>query len=202
LRIREFMKKQKIVVTVCCIAALIGGAFIYGAVMPETAQAKAADRAEHIEADAGKEATEKDEQKEEKQEMQDKAEKEQQGQKQSKSVTDQEKSTAEPSVSKSSSSGGSSGGGQSRQESPAAPTQPAHTHKWDPVKEMQEVQEKKAVYGDKCSTCNEDITGRAEEHILESNCMGYLTDVFIRYDYETVKKEVITGYECNCGARK
>lgn len=199
MRIREFMKKRKIVVTVCCIAALVGAACLYGTVQPEAVQAKAADRAEHIESDAGNKTPEKDGKK---QETQDKTEKAQTIEDKVKSAVDEERGAGEPSASKSVPSGGSSDSGQNKQENLAEPSKPAHTHEWEPIKEMQEVQEKKAVYGDKCSTCNEEITGYAEAHILGSNCMGYATDVFIRYDYETVKKEVITGYKCDCGAGK
>lgn len=116
--------------------------------------------------------------------------------------SNQESITASSGSQSHSSLSNSSGSGQGKQGETKESSQPTHKHIWKPIEEVQDVQEKKAIYGDKCNTCNKDITGHVEEHILGSSCMGYSTDVFIRYEYETVKTSVVIGYECSCGARR
>ncbi len=205
MKIMEFMKKRKLMVVICCIATLIGGACICLAVQPETAQAKAgAEKHGRLETEAGdKDVTEEKGQEKGKRMAAGKLEKGQKarGNTEDAASNNQESATASTGF-QSRNLGNGTSSGQGRQEVTKESPQTIHEHIWEPIVELQEVQEKRAVYGDKCNTCNKDVTGYAEEHILGSNCMGYSTDVFIRYEYETVKKTVVVGHRCGCGARR
>lgn len=205
MKIMEFMKKRKLMVVICCIATLIGGVCICLALQPEAAQAKAgSEKHGRLETEAeGKDVPEGKGQEEGERMAAGKLEKGQKarGQIEDAASNNKESTTASAGF-QSRSPGNGTSSRQGKQEVTKESPQTVHEHIWEPIVELQEVQEKRAVYGDKCNTCNKDVTGYAEEHILGSNCMGYSTDVFIRYEYETVKKPVVVGHRCGCGVRK
>lgn len=80
-------------------------------------------------------------------------------------------------------------------------TPPVHEHNWTAVTKTRKETRRIPVYGDRCHTCNKNITGFAEAHILGGNCTGYDTDVIISYDEVTEEIPYVT-YVCSCGAAK
>lgn len=78
---------------------------------------------------------------------------------------------------------------------------PAHVHDYRREEGTETVTYEVPIIGDKCSSCNEDITGFAEKHIMDTSCRGYVTDIVVGYD--TVTEEVpCIYYKCSCGAVK
>lgn len=83
----------------------------------------------------------------------------------------------------------------------AETAEPVHVHDYQRQEGTETVTYEVPIIGDKCSTCNEDITGFAEKHIMDTSCRGYDTDVVVGYD--TVTEEVpYIYYKCSCGAVK
>lgn len=99
------------------------------------------------------------------------------------------------------SSSGSSSSKKENSKGQSGQTTSVHTHVWKEVSRTKEETKQVPVYGDKCHTCGEDITGTAEKHILDGACTGYDTDVIV--SYKTVTEKIpYTSYECSCGAVK
>lgn len=78
---------------------------------------------------------------------------------------------------------------------------PVHIHDWKPVTKTDNVKSQVPVYGDVCRSCNKNVTGWADKHLLEGDCTGYDTDVIVSYE-EVTEKITYTVYECSCGAIK
>lgn len=78
---------------------------------------------------------------------------------------------------------------------------PVHIHDWKPVTKTDNIKSQVPVYGDVCRSCNKNVTGWADKHLLESDCTGYDTDVIVSYE-EVTEKITYTVYECSCGAIK
>ncbi len=203
MKVKESMKKRKIVITVCCMAALISGVCIYTAVQPDTVQAEqASDVTSRQEV---REKTTEQEQEETQGRTEQKAEEKTESRQQTASeqeYTDHQSRSSTKAVTVSQKSKQSEAGVESKPQNAAENTKPVHKHSWEPVEGTEETEEKVPIIGDKCNTCDMDITGFAEEHILNSSCMGYSTDVVVRYEYKTVSKTIVTGYRCSCGATK
>lgn len=80
-------------------------------------------------------------------------------------------------------------------------TPSVHTHNWKAVTKTREEKRRVSVYGDRCNTCNKNITGFAQSHILSGSCTGYSTDVIVSYD-EVTEEIPYISYVCSCGAVK
>lgn len=93
-------------------------------------------------------------------------------------------------------SGKSGGGNEQTNKMPAV-----HEHNWKAVTKTRKETRRVPAYGDRCHTCNKNITGFAEAHILGGSCTGYDTDVIISYDEVTEEIPYVT-YVCSCGAAK
>lgn len=104
-------------------------------------------------------------------------------------------SKSEKNVSKSASDKTGSGS----EEKNKTPT--VHTHSWEAVTKVREEKRRVPVYGDRCNTCNKNITGFAQSHIAGGSCGGYSTDVIVSYDEVTEDVSYIS-YVCSCGAVK
>lgn len=90
----------------------------------------------------------------------------------------------------------SSSGNEEKSKTPSV-----HTHNWKAVTKVREEKRRVPVYGDRCNTCNKNITGFAESHIISGSCSGYSTDVIVSYDEVTEEVSYIS-YVCSCGAVK
>lgn len=109
------------------------------------------------------------------------------------------------------STGGSSGGSAS-----------AHVHSWVPVTEIRWIQDKDSVAWDEpvystvereiCNTCGADVTGYANQHLLDSGrggCQSWRSEVStvqtgtIHHEATGHNETVTVGYSCSgCGATK
>lgn len=80
-------------------------------------------------------------------------------------------------------------------------TPSVHTHSWETVTKVREEKHRVPAYGDRCNTCNKNITGFAQSHILSGSCTGYSTDVIVSYD-EVTEEVPYISHVCSCGAVK
>ena len=206
MKIMRLVKKRKIMVVICCTAALIAGVCLCAGAWPEPAQAGLA--AKKTESQEGGES--RADVQEEKavsasgQQTGNKAEQGQSAKGRTESASSTNKAaTASASSSKSQNSNKNySGSENSEKAGTAGKPQAAHQHEWKAIEAVQEVEEKVPVYGDKCNTCHKNITGFAEEHILSTDCMGYSTDVVVGYECRRGQTLTIAGNSCSCGASK